>query len=123
MRAPGWGGVGDGPQRGDMAVRPVLEQRWADAVTALDATTETGVLGVDTRGDTVEGLSEALSRHGVEPQAWYGVWLFSDWSDLPVASTDVPAVAELELQASLRDPYRQLSRVFHLVGRSAATGP
>jgi hypothetical protein len=29
----------------------------------------------------------------------------------------VTAVADVELQASLRDPYRQLSRVFHLVGR------
>jgi hypothetical protein len=36
--------------------------------------------------------------------------------DLPVADTDVEAVAEVEFQASLRDPYRQLSRVFHLVG-------
>jgi S-adenosylmethionine-dependent methyltransferase len=29
----------------------------------------------------------------------------------------VEAVAAVELQASLRDPYRQVSRVFHLVGR------
>jgi hypothetical protein len=36
--------------------------------------------------------------------------------DLPVADTDAEAVAEVELKASLRDPYRQLSRVFHLVG-------
>ena len=27
----------------------------------------------------------------VEPRAWYGVWLFSDWMDLPVADTDVEA--------------------------------
>jgi hypothetical protein len=53
---------------------------------------------------------------------WYGVWLFSDWLDLPVASTDVAAVAEVELQAGLRDPYRALSRVFHLVGIGARTG-
>jgi S-adenosylmethionine-dependent methyltransferase len=54
----------------------------------------------------------------VESQAWYGVWLFSDWLDLPVAETDIEAVAAVELEASLRDPYRQLSRVFHLVGTS-----
>jgi hypothetical protein len=29
----------------------------------------------------------------------------------------VRATAAVELEASRRDPYRQLSRVFHLVGR------
>ncbi|HEV7173177.1 class I SAM-dependent methyltransferase [Pedococcus sp.] len=101
-----------------MAVRPALEHRWADALTGFDATTEIGVLGAQTRGDTVEHLSGLLQRAGVEPQAWYGVWLFSDWLDLPVGETDVEAVAAVELEASLRDPYRQLSRVFHLVGTS-----
>ena len=100
-----------------LAVRPALERRWADALAAFDASGEVGVLGTDTRGDTVEGLSDLMRRQGVDPQAWYGVWLFTDWMDLPLAGTDVAAVADVELQASLRDPYRQLSRVFHLVGR------
>ena len=102
-----------------MAVRPALEHRWADALAAFDATSETGVLGAPTRGDTVSQLSELMRRHDVEPLAWYGVWLFSDWLDLPLEDTDVEAVAAVELAASLRDPYRRLSRVFHLVGRTA----
>ena len=106
-----------------LSVRPALDRRWNDALAAFDATTETGVLGTDTRGDTVDGLSELLRRGGVDPQAWYGVWLFSDWLDLPPASTDVTAVAAVELEASLRDPYRQLSRVFHLIGRRPGDGP
>ena len=61
-----------------------------------------------------------VAPQGVQPQAWYGVWLFSDWMDLPVEDTDVEALAQVELEASLRDPYRQLSRVFHLV--AAASG-
>ncbi len=104
-----------------LAVRPALEQRWADALAAFDATEEVGVLGAPTRGDRVEHLSGLLREGGVTPEAWYGVWLFSDWLDLPLDGTDVAAVADVELQASLRDPYRRLSRVFHLVGR-AATG-
>ena len=52
-------------------------------------------------------------------RAWYGVWLFTDWLDLPPGSTGVEAVAAVELEASLRDPYRRLSRVFHLVGCKA----
>jgi hypothetical protein len=98
-----------------LAVRPALERRWPEASTAFDATGELGLLGTDTRGDTVEDLSDLLRRNGVDPQAWYGVWLFSDWLDLSAATTDVEAVAAVELEASLRDPYRELSRVFHLV--------
>jgi S-adenosylmethionine-dependent methyltransferase len=59
----------------------------------------------------------------VEPVRWYGVWLFVDWLELsgaaldPDASSEVAAAAAVELEASRRDPYRQLSRAFHLVGR------
>jgi ubiquinone/menaquinone biosynthesis C-methylase UbiE len=100
-----------------MAVRPALDQRWADALAAFDATRETGVLGAETRGDTVEHLSELLDRAGTRVEAWYGVWLFSDWLDLALETTDVAGVAAVELEASRRDPYRQLSRVFHLLAR------
>ncbi|MGH8894433.1 MAG: methyltransferase domain-containing protein [Actinomycetes bacterium] len=103
-----------------LAVRAALESRWADALAAFKATGEVGVLGTDTRADTVEELSRLLRRGGVDPLTWYGVWPFTEWLDLPVDSTDVTAVAAVELEASLRDPYRQLSRVFHLIGRSNA---
>lgn len=88
---------------------------------AFDATCEVGVLGTATRADTVEGLSRLLRHGDVEIEAWYGVWLFTDWMDLHLDTTDVAAVAEVELQASVRDPYRQLSRVFHAVGRRQPT--
>ena len=104
-----------------LAVRPALDRRWTEALAAFDASGEVGVLGTDTRGDTVEGLSALLKQGEVDPEAWYGVWLFTDWLDLPLASTDIVAVAAVELQASMRDPYRQLSRVFHLVGRARSS--
>ncbi len=106
-----------------MAVRPALEQRWDDALAAFDATTEIGVLGVPGRADTVENLSRLVENHGVQPLRWYGVWLFVDWLEFggteldPTDSEQVAATAAVELEASRRDPYRQLSRVFHLVGR------
>ena len=105
-----------------MAIRPALDRRWSEALTAFDATHELGALGTQTRADTVENLSALLARNGVTAEAWYGVWLFSDWLDLPPATTDVAAVAAVELEAGRRDPYRQLSRIFHLVGRSSAAG-
>jgi S-adenosylmethionine-dependent methyltransferase len=107
------------------AVRPALERRWADALAAFDARTEIGVLGVPGRADTVEELSELVRGRGVEPLAWYGVWLFVDWLEFSGAELDpadaeqVAATAAVELEASRRDPYRQLSRVFHLVGRKS----
>jgi S-adenosylmethionine-dependent methyltransferase len=106
-----------------MAVRPALEQRWDDALAAFDARAEIGVLGVPTRADTLEELSELVRSRGVEPLCWYGVWLFVDWLDFsgveldPSDTEQVAAVAAVELEASRRDPYRQLSRTFHLVGR------
>jgi S-adenosylmethionine-dependent methyltransferase len=106
-----------------MAVRPAMERRWDDAMASFDATVEIGVLGVQGRADTVEVLSELVRSAGVEPLRWYGVWLFVDWLEFSGAELDphdseqVAATAAVELEASRRDPYRQLSRVFHLVGR------
>ena len=107
------------------AVRPAMERRWDDALAAFDARTEIGVLGVPGRADTVEELSELLLSRGVEPVRWYGVWLFVDWLEFggteldPGDADQVAAQAAVELEASRRDPYRQLSRVFHLIGRKA----
>jgi hypothetical protein len=105
------------------AVRPALERRWEDALASFDARTGIGVLGVQGRADTVEELSQLLRSHDVEPVRWYGVWLFVDWLEFSGVTLDprddgeVAATAAVELEASRRDPYRQLSRVFHLVGR------
>lgn len=109
------------------AVRPALERRWDDALASFDATEEIGVLGVRTRADTVEELSEQLRVRGVEPLQWYGVWLFVDWLEFSGAELDpsdshqVEKAAAVELEAGRRDPYRQLSRIFHLVGRKGAS--
>lgn len=104
------------------AVQPALERRWADALAAFDTTTGIGVLGVRARADTVEGISELLRSRGVVPVRWYGVWLFVDWLEFsgveldPKDAEQVAATAAVELEASRRDPYRRLSRVFHLIG-------
>ena len=102
------------------AVRPAMEGRWEDALAAFDERTGIGVLGVRGRADTVEEISELIRGHGVEPVRWYGVWLFVDWLEFAGAEPDLAdaeRVAAVELEASRRDPYRRLSRVFHLVGR------
>jgi S-adenosylmethionine-dependent methyltransferase len=106
-----------------LAVRPALERRWDDALAAFDAPGERGVLGVDTRADTVEELSELFRTHEVDPVGWYGVWLFTDWMDLTDAGPEeLSNVEAVELRASRQDPYRRFSRVFHLVGRRRSNG-
>ena len=105
------------------AVRPAVERRWSDALSSFDARSEVGVLGVPARADTVDELSALLVSHGVDPLRWYGVWLFVDWLEFAGTSSnsddteELTAMLSVELEASRRDPYRRLSRVFHLVGR------
>jgi S-adenosylmethionine-dependent methyltransferase len=101
-----------------MAALPAHRGDWAGALAAFGSDRQVNGLGVETRGDSVEALERVLAGHGVDPRAWYGVRLFTDgWAPErePVdAEDDVLAV---ELEASRRDPYRRLSRLFHLVGQ------
>jgi S-adenosylmethionine-dependent methyltransferase len=105
------------------AVQPALERRWDDALASFDVRAGIGLLGVPARADTVEEVSDLLRSRDVQPVGWYGVWLFVDWLEFSGVKLDlgdseqVMAAAAVELAASRRDPYRQLSRVFHLVGR------
>jgi SAM-dependent methyltransferase len=100
-----------------MAVRPALEGDWAAALAAFDSDRQVNGLGVDTRGDNVEELSATLRDRGVDPIAWYGVRLFTDGWTRGGPATAEDLVLQVELAASQRDPYRRISRLFHLVGR------
>jgi S-adenosylmethionine-dependent methyltransferase len=97
-----------------------LAGRWSEAVSAFDDDGNTCGLGVETRADTVEVLSGWLDRRGVQTADWYGVGFFTDWwhpSDPAPANAAVDEdLLATELEASRRDPYRQLGRMFHLVG-------
>jgi S-adenosylmethionine-dependent methyltransferase len=98
-----------------LAMRPAVEGRWEDALAAFDTLRQVNGLGLATRADTVEELSALLDQASVDPVAWYGVRLFTD--SLTTITDDAPdALFQAELEASRRDPYRQLSRLFHLVG-------
>src|SRR5579875_3498978 len=81
------------------AVRPALERRWEDALASFDARTEIGVLGVPGRADTVEEIGDLLRENGVEPIAWYGVWLFVDWLEFSGATLDPTDSAQVAATA------------------------
>jgi ubiquinone/menaquinone biosynthesis C-methylase UbiE len=100
-----------------LALRHVHEGDWAAALAAFGAERQVNGLGLDTRGDHVEALSELIAERGVDPVAWYGVRLFTDgWTPDRPAGDPEDLVLEVELTASRLDPYRRLSRLFHLVG-------
>jgi S-adenosylmethionine-dependent methyltransferase len=105
-----------------MALRHAHEGDWEAALAAFDSDRQINGLGVDTRGDHVEHLSELIARRDVEPVAWYGVRLFTDgWTPDRPGTDPEDLVLRAELIASQRDPYRRLSRLFHLVGRRPST--
>ncbi len=100
-----------------LATRPALEGKWAEALAAFDARHQVNGLGLDTRADTLEDLTALLAENDVERIAWYGVRLFTDsWTPERAAAGAADEVFAVELEASRRDPYRLLSRLFHIVG-------
>ncbi|NLV56724.1 MAG: methyltransferase domain-containing protein [Acidimicrobiales bacterium] len=102
-----------------MAILPAHRGDWAAALAAFDEDRQVNGLGVDSRGDSVDHLGELLRERGVTPEAWYGVRLFTDgWVPERVDRDPEDQVLAVELEASRRDPYRRLSRMFHLVGRA-----
>ena len=100
-----------------MAMRHAHEGDWAGAIAAFDNDRQINGLGVDTRGDRIDHLSTLIAGRGVEPVAWYGVRLFTDGGPRSTRHDPEDLVLRAELMASQRDPYRRLSRLFHLVGR------
>jgi S-adenosylmethionine-dependent methyltransferase len=100
-----------------LAARPALEGRYRDALSALKTDRDRGRLGVLTRGDTVEGLSEALADAGLAVERWYGVRVFADHLGDSMPGGDLPEILELEWEVGLREPYRSVARLIHMVGR------
>jgi S-adenosylmethionine-dependent methyltransferase len=100
-----------------LAVRPALEGRYRDALSALKTDRDRGRLGVITRGDTVEGLSEAFADAGLKVERWYGVRVFTDHLGDMMPDEDLPEILELEWEAGKREPYRSVARLIHVVGR------
>jgi S-adenosylmethionine-dependent methyltransferase len=100
-----------------LAARPALEGRYGDALSKMEADRDRGRLGVMTRGDKVEGLSEAFAEAGLTVEQWYGVRVFTDHLGDSMPGEDLPEILELEWEAGKRDPYRSVGRLIHVVGR------
>ncbi|GAA4994380.1 methyltransferase domain-containing protein [Yinghuangia aomiensis] len=102
-----------------LAFRPALEGRWADALAMLDTNIETGNFGVTSRGVDRDDVTARLSDLGAATLAWYGVRTFTDHLGNAPVPPDFDQILELEWRAGARDPYRQISRLWHLIARKA----
>lgn len=100
-----------------LAARPALEGRYRDALSSLGVDRDRGRLGVITRGDTVQGLSEAFAEAGLTVERWYGVRVFTDHLGDDLPDEDLPEILELEWEAGKREPYKSVARLIHVVGR------
>lgn len=101
-----------------MPLPHVMEGEWAEALAAFDEDRMVCGLGLPTRSDTVAELSDQLAARGVRPVEWFGIAFFTDWwMPRRPASEVSDELLAVELEASRRDPYRQLGRMFHLVGQ------
>lgn len=108
-----------------LAARAGLQGDFTTALSILEresldrAETTRGWLGVDTRGDSVAGLTDCLARLGADRVAWHGVGVFSDHrDDLDGRSVkELATLVDLEYRAGRLDPYRGIARLIHVLAR------
>jgi S-adenosylmethionine-dependent methyltransferase len=100
-----------------MALGPALQGRYREAIAAFDADRDDSGMGILTRGDTVEELTEVLARNYIDLLAWYGIRVFTNHLSGPPPTTGWDELVEAEWEAGRRNPYRALARLIHLVGR------
>lgn len=103
-----------------IAMRPAMRGRWADALATLDSGVEEGGGNLGHRGDSVEEVSGLLAAAGAPTLAWYGLRVFCDHLGDVAPGPDLEDLCELEWRAGMRDPYRRVARLFHLLARRAA---
>ncbi len=120
LRPTGRRGLGHGAERADAGDPAGARTALGRRARCLRRPVARSACSVPTPAATPSrGCRHCCARAASSPRTGTACGCSPTGWNFPVETTDVAAVAEVELQASLRDPYRQLSRVFHLVGRRA----
>ena len=94
--------------------------RWRELLDLCDADRVVNNLGVINRADTVEELGDVVGELGGRVEGWYGVTFFTQEDSTPrdaISDDEYEAIGAVDLEASQRDPFRQLSNMCHLVAR------
>lgn len=105
--------------RDGIALRPGLQGDYAEAQRLLTERDSTGRLGVENRAFAVSEWLAMLARARWEPDGWFGIRLFSDHAPEDLDPATYGALLDLERAAGATDPYRQLSRLVHLISRAS----
>ncbi|MEU6714146.1 methyltransferase [Nonomuraea sp. NPDC046802] len=103
-----------------IAMRSGLSGDWAEALASLRAGRQVGARYLSSRPDTVGDLGGRLAALGAQVRTWHGVRVFTDHIDDDVTGAELADIVELEWQAGLRDPYRGVARLFHLIAERGA---
>jgi SAM-dependent methyltransferase len=106
-----------------IAMRSGLRGDWAEALASLRAGRQIGARYLSSRPDTVGDLSSRLATLGAPARTWYGVRVFTDHLEDTATRTELTDIIELEWQAGLRDPYRRVARLFHIVAEHEGQVP
>ena len=100
-----------------LAMRPALEGRYRDALTAFNAVRDRGRLGVTTQAHSVEELSGMLEDNGIGTERWYGIRALTDHLGNQRPGPDLEDMLAAEWEAGRRDPYRGVACMLHVIGR------
>lgn len=103
-----------------IAMRPGLQGRWADANVALTTGEDNGARHIAGRTHTVGDVEAILTAAGAPVLTWYGMRIFSDHLGDATPGPDFDELCELEWAAGVRDPYRRVARLFHLIAQRNA---
>jgi SAM-dependent methyltransferase len=101
-----------------LAMGPGLRGDWDGVLTAMESDLYAGPGGVPLRADRLDALTSALAGIAAPLHAWYGIQVFTDWSEDSV----IPAADELERllaaedRAGRTEPYRRVAALLHLCG-------
>ena len=107
-----------GANRHNFAMPAAIRHDWAGVLASFDTDRRKNWLGADIRGDDVDDLGVSFTSVEIDPITWYGVRLFTEgWGRNQPPVDPTADVLAAELEATKRDPYRQFSALFHLLGR------
>ncbi len=104
--------------RAGIALRPGLQGDYAEAHRLLTERESVGRLGVENRAYAVSEWLDMLSDAGWKPVDWVGIRLFSDHAPDDLSEDAYAALLDLERAAGAIDPYRQVSRLVHVIARA-----
>jgi S-adenosylmethionine-dependent methyltransferase len=95
----------------------------AQKIISSTSTLTSGNLGIETRGDYPDDLVDGFEGLGFKNASWSGVRIFSDHyhENERMTEEDYCNLLSLEEAASTKDPYRQMARLVHVLGRKVSS--